>query len=109
MKYCTVKPLLHRAVQNFLGEKWILTVRHCAVCVIQATSALDAESEKMVQDAINKLMAGRTTVIVAHRLSTVKNADAISVLERGRVVEAGTHDSLLSNPSGVYRSLVQLQ
>lgn len=75
----------------------------------QATSALDAEAEKMVQDAVNKLMAGRTTMIVAHRLSTVKSADSICVLEGGRVVETGTHESLVSNSSGIYHSLVQLQ
>ncbi|TPW01427.1 MAG: ATP-binding cassette, subfamily B, bacterial MsbA, partial [Alphaproteobacteria bacterium] len=61
----------------------------------EATSALDTASEALVQDAIQKLMAGRTTIVIAHRLSTVRNADTILVLDRGRVVERGTHEELL--------------
>lgn len=75
----------------------------------EATSALDAESEKSVQEALDRVMVGRTTVIVAHRLSTIRNADMIAVVQGGRIVETGNHEGLISNPSSVYASLVQLQ
>ena len=61
----------------------------------EATSALDPESEELVKEALGRLMRGRTTLVVAHRLSTVRQADRIVVLERGRIVEQGTHDELL--------------
>ncbi|KAJ1395652.1 P-loop containing nucleoside triphosphate hydrolase [Sesbania bispinosa] len=75
----------------------------------EATSALDAESEKSVQEALDRVMVGRTTVIVAHRLSTIRNADVIAVVQGGRIVETGNHEELISNPTSVYASLVQLQ
>ncbi|KAM0954025.1 putative ABC-type xenobiotic transporter [Dioscorea sansibarensis] len=76
----------------------------------EATSALDTQSEKVVQDALEKVMIGRTCVMVAHRLSTIQNCDIIVVLEKGTVVERGTHASLLEKgPSGSYFSLVSLQ
>lgn len=75
----------------------------------EATSALDSESEVAVQDALNKLMHGRTSIIIAHRLSTVKKADAIVVLEKGQIVEQGTHDELTAIHNGVYQKLSQLQ
>lgn len=74
----------------------------------EATSSLDTESERMVQDAINKLMQNRTCIVIAHRLSTVRNADEIIVLEKGRVIERGTHDMLLQH-NGLYRRLVEMQ
>jgi len=74
----------------------------------EATSALDTESEKLVQDAISNLMIGRTSVVIAHRLSTIQNADQILVLEKGRIVETGTHQSLY-NQGGLYKKLVDLQ
>jgi len=74
----------------------------------EATSALDTESERLVQDAVDKLMIGRTSFVIAHRLSTVKRADVIVVMERGRLVEQGTHNELLSL-GGLYSNLYQVQ
>jgi ABC-type multidrug transport system fused ATPase/permease subunit len=74
----------------------------------EATSSLDTESERMVQDAINNLMQNRTCIVIAHRLSTVRNADEIIVLEQGKIVERGNHETLLSQ-NGIYRKLVEMQ
>ena len=74
----------------------------------EATSALDAESEKLVQEAVDKLMIGRTSFVIAHRLSTVKRADMIVVMERGKIVEQGTHDELIAF-GGLYSKLYQVQ
>jgi len=74
----------------------------------EATSALDAESEHLVQEALERLMEGRTTLIIAHRLSTVRNADRVVVLDAGKVVEAGCHDDLVAQ-DGAYRRLVERQ
>ncbi|XWS40815.1 hypothetical protein CRYUN_Cryun17cG0027900 [Craigia yunnanensis] len=76
----------------------------------EATSALDSKSEKVVQEALERMMVGRTSVVVAHRLSTIKNCDLIAVLDKGKVVEKGNHSSLLAKrPTGAYYSLVNLQ
>jgi subfamily B ATP-binding cassette protein MsbA len=75
----------------------------------EATSSLDAESEHLVQDALVRLMENRTSFVIAHRLSTVRRADAIIVLERGMVREIGRHDELLARPNGVYARLYALQ
>ena len=75
----------------------------------EATSALDAESERVVQSALDGLMEGRTTVVVAHRLSTVRAADKIAVVQKGRIVEEGQYDALLANRDGAFSQLVRLQ
>jgi ABC-type multidrug transport system fused ATPase/permease subunit len=74
----------------------------------EATSSLDGESEHLVQDALQTLMKGRTTLVIAHRLSTVKDADRIIVLDKGRVIDGGTHQELLGR-DGVYRTLIEHQ
>lgn len=74
----------------------------------EATSALDTESESLVQQALDTLMAGRTTLVVAHRLSTIRNADQVLVLDQGKIVEQGPHEELLAK-GGVYRRLYELQ
>nr|XP_016491786.1 PREDICTED: ABC transporter B family member 4-like isoform X3 [Nicotiana tabacum] len=75
----------------------------------EATSALDAESERIVQETLDNVMINRTTVIVAHRLSTVKNADTIAVIQEGKIIEKGSHKELLQNREGAYVQLIQLQ
>ena len=74
----------------------------------EATSALDTESERFVQDALDKMMENRTSIVIAHRLSTIQKADHIVVMERGNIVEQGTHDELIAN-NNVYKKLVELQ
>ncbi|TLF44091.1 ABC transporter ATP-binding protein [Maribacter aurantiacus] len=74
----------------------------------EATSALDTESERLVQDALEKMMRNRTSIVIAHRLSTIQNADTIVVLNKGEIVEQGSHNELLSQ-NGTYRKLVEMQ
>lgn len=75
----------------------------------EATSSLDSESERLVQEALETLMKNRTSIIIAHRLSTIREADKIIVLEKGQVLESGTHEELIRNEEGLYRYLSQLQ
>jgi len=74
----------------------------------EATSALDSESERLVQEALDELMKGRTSLIIAHRLGTVKHADRIYVLQDGKIVESGTHSELIT-AGGTYRLLAETQ
>jgi subfamily B ATP-binding cassette protein MsbA len=96
------------------GERQRLTIARAVLknppilILDEATSSLDTESEKWVQDAIFKLMKDRTSIIIAHRLSTIKHADEIIVLHEGKIAERGKHDELLKQ-NGIYSRLVHLQ
>jgi ABC-type multidrug transport system fused ATPase/permease subunit len=75
----------------------------------EATSSLDSESEKLVQEALDKLMAGRTSLVIAHRLSTIRNADKIIVLENGKIKEEGSHEVLMQSEDSAYKYLIEMQ
>jgi subfamily B ATP-binding cassette protein MsbA len=96
------------------GERQRLTIARAVLknppilILDEATSSLDTESERLVQDAINNLMNNRTSLVIAHRLSTIRHADEIIVLQKGKIVERGTHDSLISQ-NGFYKKLVEMQ
>jgi ABC-type multidrug transport system fused ATPase/permease subunit len=75
----------------------------------EATSSLDSESERLVQEALDKLMVGRTSVVIAHRLATIRNADQIVVLQNGQVMETGTHHALMQHEEGLYYKLSKMQ
>jgi ABC-type multidrug transport system fused ATPase/permease subunit len=75
----------------------------------EATSSLDSESEKLVQEALEILMEGRTSIIIAHRLSTIRSADKILVLDEGKITEEGTHQELINLENGIYKNLSNLQ
>jgi subfamily B ATP-binding cassette protein MsbA len=96
------------------GERQRLTIARAVLknppilILDEATSSLDTESERLVQDAINKMMENRTSIVIAHRLSTIRHADEIIVLQKGKIVERGTHDTLITQ-NGFYRKLVEMQ
>jgi ATP-binding cassette, subfamily B, bacterial MsbA len=96
------------------GERQRLTIARAVLknppilILDEATSSLDTESERLVQDAINNMMQNRTSIVIAHRLSTIRHADEIIVLQKGKIVERGTHEELLVQ-NGFYRKLVEMQ
>jgi subfamily B ATP-binding cassette protein MsbA len=96
------------------GERQRLTIARAVLknppilILDEATSSLDTESEKLVQDALFNLMKNRTSIVIAHRLSTIQNADLILVLQSGKIVEQGNHHQLLAK-NGLYKRLVELQ
>ncbi len=96
------------------GERQRLTIARALIknppilILDEATSSLDTESERLVQDAINNMMQNRTSIVIAHRLSTIRHADEIIVLQKGKIVERGTHEQLLSQ-HGFYKRLVEMQ
>jgi subfamily B ATP-binding cassette protein MsbA len=96
------------------GERQRLTIARAVLknppilILDEATSSLDTESERLVQYAINKMMENRTSIVIAHRLSTIRHADEIIVLQKGKIVERGTHDTLITQ-NGFYRKLVEMQ
>lgn len=104
-----------RGVQLSGGQKQRVAIaravlKNPAILLLdEATSALDVESERMVQQALDRLMKNRTTVMVAHRLSTIQNADLISVLQDGKIIEQGDHSTLVENRNGPYFKLINLQ
>lgn len=97
------------------GEKQRLTIARAVLknplilILDEATSSLDTESERLVQDAINNMMQNRTSIVIAHRLSTVRNADEIVVLNKGEIAERGKHDELMQITGGIYKKLVDMQ
>jgi subfamily B ATP-binding cassette protein MsbA len=96
------------------GERQRLTIARAVLknppilILDEATSSLDTESERLVQDAINNMMQNRTSIVIAHRLSTIRHADEIIVLQKGKIVERGTHDQLITH-NGFYKRLVEMQ
>jgi ATP-binding cassette, subfamily B, multidrug efflux pump len=108
------QPVQERGLNFSVGERQLIAfaralVHDPAILVLdEATSSIDTESERLIQDALERLRRGRTTIVVAHRLSTVKQADQILVLQKGRLRERGTHESLLRE-NGIYRRLYELQ
>lgn len=115
---------LSQGYETFVGERGIKlsggerqrvaiarAILHDAPILIldEATSSLDSESEKLIQEALDKLMKNKTVIVIAHRLSTIRKMDRIVVVDQGKIVETGTHQSLITKQSGIYKKLWELQ
>jgi ATP-binding cassette subfamily B protein len=106
--------VMERGATLSLGQRQLLSfiralLYNPAILILdEATSSIDTESEALIQHAIEKLIAGRTSIVIAHRLSTIRKADKILVLDKGEVKEIGTHNELLQN-KGFYYQLYQMQ
>jgi len=104
-----------RGAQFSIGQRQLLSIARAILAdprilvLDEATSAVDTETEALIQEAFARLMANRTAIVIAHRLSTIRRANQIVVLKQGRIVELGTHETLLQNPEGYYTSLVMAQ
>ncbi|HPS21536.1 MAG TPA: ABC transporter ATP-binding protein [Candidatus Paceibacterota bacterium] len=116
--------LLPEGYQTYVGERGIklsggerqrvaiarAILKNAPILVLdEATSSLDSESEALIQDALQKLIKGKTTIVIAHRLSTIRQMDRIVVIEKGEIVEDGTHEELTQKDSGIYKKLWELQ
>lgn len=103
-----------RGIQLSGGQKQRVAIARAIVkdprilLLDEATSALDAESEHVVQEALDRIMVNRTTIVVAHRLSTIRNVDVIAVVKNGVIVEQGKHNELMAREDGTYHALVRL-
>ena len=113
LKYDT--PIGERGIKLSGGQKQRISIarvflKNPSILILdEATSALDNATEALIQEALDKLLKGRTTLIVAHRLSTIKNADLIFVIDKGTILESGTHEELLSITNGEYKKLYDTQ
>ncbi|MBD3869641.1 MAG: ATP-binding cassette domain-containing protein, partial [Acidobacteria bacterium] len=109
------EPLRERGVNLSAGEKQLLAFARAlafdpAVLILdEATSSVDPATEERIETALNTLMEGRTSIVIAHRLATVRSADTILVLHRGEVREQGSHRELMEIEDGIYRTLYSLQ
>jgi ATP-binding cassette subfamily B protein len=109
------EPVRERGGNFSVGEKQLISFARAiafdpAVLILdEATASVDPETESRIQQALERVLSGRTSIVIAHRLATIRNADRILVLHRGRIVEEGTHTALLAQTDGLYRAFVQLQ
>jgi len=109
------EPVRERGANLSMGERQLISFARAvafdpAVLVLdEATASVDPETERRIQAALGKMLVGRTSIIIAHRLATVRDVDRILVLHRGRLDEQGSHEQLIAREGGIYRALVQLQ
>jgi ATP-binding cassette subfamily B protein len=107
--------VFERGVSLSVGQKQLISMLRTLVynpkiiIMDEATSSIDPESERIIQHAIEKLIEKRTSIIIAHRLSTIKHANRIYVVEKGKIIESGSHTELLNIPEGKFRQLYEKQ